>query len=879
MSEPYANNVTLLLHGNGADGSTTFTDASLAPSTLTAYGDAKISTAQSKFGGSSMYFDGTGDYVTAPGAAAFDFGTGDFTIEMWFRSTQADDSATLLNREWVAAPWTAGVSIQLHHGLGGPLRIWWSDWSSGGPFLVGTTTTHCDGTWHHLAWTRNGSTHRLFLDGVIEATATTTTAFGSAAARLALGTDLTFGPRNYLGYLDEVRITKGVARYTADFAPPAAEFSDPVAMSDPYFSNVSLLLSADGADASTLFVDSGPMRNTLTAYGNAKISTAHSKFGGSSMYFDGAGDYAMSPYDAGFALGTGDLTIEMWTYRTVASGLSILIDFRGASGGVGAFPTLYVAGDNNLHLYMSGSDVWVGTTPITLNAWTHVALSRVSGVLRVFVDGVVAGATPASTNDWVCGTNGIVVGAEGPNLGTNTYAGYIDDLRVTKGVGRYTAAFTPPNVAFGAPLVLGGVALLTAPMPTLSASGGPRSTANLDAPVATLAGWAGGNAGVATAAATTSAYSGGQSRLSVTATATSFGGGRLVLTSASATVAATGRPSATAFLALAKPTLETSGHNSAGENDFTFTLGAPSLSAYSGANAKLSTSSAALSVTGTFVNFGAAEIVTPAAMTAASGTVSGMGQAALTLTDTFSLVGYSGAVCSVTLTGKATVLARGTTGSVGQAALILPLYDLTASGTAQNHGGASLLMPAARLGATAQAWLVSPGATLTAVGSAVVVATYEAYAVNLNHNDPAANDEVTRYTNFPFTQIVRYQGSYFGVAADGLYLLEGTTDDGEVIPWAFKTAMTDFKNPFRKTVVSAYFGGRLGPAATIDLHVGEDGPTTYSYATVRSDHAQCYRQKFGRGLTAHYYALGAAGVGTLEIDNIEFNTMNSTRRI
>ena len=153
----------------------------------------------------------------------------------------------------------------------------------------------------------------------------------------------------------------------------------------------------------------------------------------------------------------------------------------------------------------------------------------------------------------------------------------------------------------------------------------------------------------------------------------------------------------------------------------------------------------------------------------------------------------------------------------------------------------------------------------------------------MQHNDPAAADEMTRYTNFPFTHIVRFQGSYFGVNSTGLYLLEGTTDHASPTPtaiaWSWKTAMTDFGSPFIKTVVSAYFHGRLGAEATIQLHVGEDGPKTYEYETVRSDTAKNYRQVFGRGIKARYYALGAAGDDTLALDGIEFNTLNTTRRI
>lgn len=354
-----------------------------------------------------------------------------------------------------------------------------------------------------------------------------------------------------------------------------------------------------------------------------------------------------------------------------------------------------------------------------------------------------------------------------------------------------------------------------------------------------------------------------------------FFGGGMALTVTTAAANAYGGASAAATSPV--PTLSATGHDSAGERAASLALPSMSLLSSAGANSNPTLPSLTTTASGTVTALATAPLTLPSLRLDITGTVAATSAVAITLPSIGSK-SYAGALCSITL-GGVTTQATGATGGVGRAQIALPLFEATASGAAQNYGSASLTLPPLNINTGARAALSLPGLKLIAIGSANVVATYEAYAINLNHNDPADNDEVTRYTNFPFTKIVRYQGSYFGVAANGLYLLEGTTDDGANIPWSFKTAMTDFKSPFRKTVVSAYFGGRMGPAATIDLHVGEDGATTFNYATVRSDHAQCYRQKFGRGLSAHYYALGAAGAGMLELDNIEFNTQSSTRRI
>jgi hypothetical protein len=247
------------------------------------------------------------------------------------------------------------------------------------------------------------------------------------------------------------------------------------------------------------------------------------------------------------------------------------------------------------------------------------------------------------------------------------------------------------------------------------------------------------------------------------------------------------------------------------------------------------------------------------------------------------LVGYSGAVCSITLIGGHTVQATGTSGGIGGATITAPLFELSASGTAQNYGSADLIAPSARLGGQAQAYLIAPGATLTAVGTATITATHEAYALNLSHTprkgNEVVNDEMTRYTNFPFTHVVRYQNSYFGANSTGLYLLEGTTDDGAPIEWEVKTAYTDFDSAQHKTLEMAYFGGRLGPEATISLFAGEQTTNPYEYTTPRGAAAQNYRQPFGRGQKARYYALGASGDDVVTIDSITLNVATLARKV
>lgn len=223
-------NVSLLLHGDGANGSTTIIDSSPSPKTVTAVGNAQISTAQSKFGGASMLFDGNGDVLTVPKSDEVDFGLGDFTIEAWIRfSALATDNSIVAGR----GPTAGTLMFVAFAGLSGlnDLRIGRNNvaWD-----LI-ASTSWLSGVWYHVAVTRDSGTLRLFKDGLLLSSGTYTGAYtladtsdvnyavGARQKNISSSSDL---DRFFNGNIDDLRITKGVARYTSNFTPPTAPFPD-----------------------------------------------------------------------------------------------------------------------------------------------------------------------------------------------------------------------------------------------------------------------------------------------------------------------------------------------------------------------------------------------------------------------------------------------------------------------------------------------------------------------------------------------------------------------------------------------------------------------------------------------------------------------------
>lgn len=214
-------------------------------------------------------------------------------------------------------------------------------------------------------------------------------------------------------------------------------------LNDPYWSKVSLLTHLNGQDGSTTFIDE--KGNALPKSGSPVLSNGQSVFGGSSLYCgNGAGSLHLNGTSSAFNFGTGDFTLEAWIYPTANKDSGIMSNtYNAASTNINV--TLLSTGKIRLSSYTAV--IGDGSSIINLNEWTHVAVSRSGNTIYLWVNGQLDRTFNYSST---FSDNYFTIGFanKGDNAGGYTFNGYIDEVRVTKGVARYTAPFAVPNAPF-----------------------------------------------------------------------------------------------------------------------------------------------------------------------------------------------------------------------------------------------------------------------------------------------------------------------------------------------------------------------------------------------------------------------------------------------
>jgi hypothetical protein len=375
--------------------------------------------------GGSAYFDGN-DYLTVAGGNSLAFGSGDFSLEAFVYPTASGSAMKIYD----ARPNTTAGNFPVFERNASNVAVFYVDTTA---LITGTTVIPAN-TWTHVLVSRVSGNLRLFVNGVQDgSTVSNSTNFANATARPAIAVRGSSLANDFLtGYISSVRVLigSGFASVTVPTAPLTA------------ITNTSLLANFTNAG-----ITDATAKNVLETVGGAQISTTQSKFGGSSIAFDGSGDYLrfQNGPNLNFAFGTGDFTIELWIYMNAAANQTLFDIFDANSAGrilyqITSSRTVQLAGAGG-----ANRTTTTGTVPLT--TWSHVALCKASNVTRIFIDGVQANTNYTDTNTYTCTTGVVVFGINGSDLATNPLNAYIDDLRITRGIARYTANFTPPTAA------------------------------------------------------------------------------------------------------------------------------------------------------------------------------------------------------------------------------------------------------------------------------------------------------------------------------------------------------------------------------------------------------------------------------------------------
>lgn len=376
----------------------------------------------------SGYFNGTTDYLTIPDSEQFNLASNNYTIECWVYFDSGVDQyyfgqiqSSTANRSFCHAVISSKYYFEVRSGSTA--------------YSIQSVNNITLNEWTHLAAVRNGNTITLYRNGLsIGSVSVTGVTVNNSTLPVGVGGAGGYNATPLNGYISNARLVNGTAVYTSNFTPPTSPLTA--------VSNTSLLCNFTNAG-----IFDNAAKNNLLTVGTSRISTAEKKYGSGSILFNGSTDYCRTIAPAGtHQFGTGDFTIECWAYCTNLAGgtgnVMEIIDFRSSTINE-ARPTLAI--QNSQFLYFANGSNRIVSSTISANTWYHVAVVRSSGSTKLYVNGTNVGVTYADTNNYLDGTPTIGNYLPNPIYG---FAGYIDDVRLTKGIARYTANFTPPTQAF-----------------------------------------------------------------------------------------------------------------------------------------------------------------------------------------------------------------------------------------------------------------------------------------------------------------------------------------------------------------------------------------------------------------------------------------------
>lgn len=380
--------------------------------------------------GGSGYFNGTTDYlsISAPNGGPLDVSGGsNFTLEAWFYATSTA-SSTIWTRGGTNGSQNPQYWANLNNG-----SLQWGFGNGGTGAAINTVTGVQYNCWNHFAVVLNSTTFTAYLNGTAINTATLTFTIPTTISNpsLWIGGQADPGARLWFsGYITGFRLVKGTAVYTSNFTPSTAPLTA--------ITNTTILTNFSNAG---IYDASG--QNNLTTVSTAQVSTTTAKWNTTSMKFNGTSDNLTLLSSPGLSFSTGNFTIECWIYNTSSAAVDKKM-FSYWNNSTESYQ-FYLRSSNRLVW-----QIWTQNSPdvaaldVPVNTWTHVAMSKSGTTVYLFIDGVLKDTTTGVTNS--------ANGAGTPKVGMGTsgeyFPGYIQDLRITRGVARYTSNFSVPTTEF-----------------------------------------------------------------------------------------------------------------------------------------------------------------------------------------------------------------------------------------------------------------------------------------------------------------------------------------------------------------------------------------------------------------------------------------------
>jgi len=374
----------------------------------------------------SYYFDGTDGYISIADSDDF-YLPGDFTIECFFNTVSASDNMLYAQRV------SSGTGVVLKLDSNGNVEAFLGNgsWTIA---MVSSGQVYNDGLWHHAAFVRSGNLWLLFADGVLKDSDTNSITPNNWSENVNIGSATSGGGWFHEGYVSEIRISKGIARWTTGFTPPTEPYTTD--------SGTVLLLHPDG--------DESVNQHTLTFNNEPKNYSSVGKFNGS-YYFDGVSDYIRLSDSTDFDFGTGDFTVDFYLKSTQSTATNNwLVDNWNITGDNRSWGFVINTGYIRFYWSLDGTawDYIVSDSSVADYGWHHCAAVRVGTALYLFINGILQIDTD-TISAALHNNNVLCIGANATAAPTQYYEGYLSEIRISKGIARWTSNFTPPQSPYG----------------------------------------------------------------------------------------------------------------------------------------------------------------------------------------------------------------------------------------------------------------------------------------------------------------------------------------------------------------------------------------------------------------------------------------------